>query len=135
MRPTLPPTWTPTPELAGAIPEETPSSANAGFQPAEKPTLEVCGPFRDDRSRYDPEFDLGSDVTVAWVPVESATNYRIRLTDENDAELFFAVTTESSFTFSGDLFESVQRYGWSVYPMDALEQQMCFDAGGELFPQ
>lgn len=134
-RPTFPPTWTPSPDPLQQPPTDTPQPTVAANQPVGKPTLEVCGPFRDDRNRYNPEFTLGTDVTVAWTPVQGAVNYRIRLTDENDTELKVDLTTETSYTFSGDLFESGMFYSWSVYPLDVLGQQMCFDAGGDLFPK
>ena len=133
-RPTFPPTWTPTPGSMQETPVETPAAQGADTQSAGIPMLEVCTSFRDDRDRYNPEFPLGSDITVAWLPVEGAVNYRVRLTDENGNELFFAETTETSYTFSADLFESGKLYGWNVYPIDILGQQMCIDVGSELYP-
>lgn len=134
IRPTFPPTWTPTPRAVEETPIVTPVSQDAGTQAGGNAPLAVCELFSDDRDRYDPEFPLGSDITVAWLPVEGAVNYRVRLTDENGKELFFAETTETSYTFSADLFESGNLYGWSVYPIDILGQQMCIDAGSELYP-
>lgn len=135
-RPTLPPTWTPSP-----APTETEASVqvvppvNPIELPAGQATLEVCGVFRADRSRYDPAFRLGGDATVAWMPVSTAVGYRVAVVDEFDLELFVDYTAETTFTFQADLFERNKRYGWSVYPIDGLGQQMCISVGGQLFPQ
>ncbi|MBI5669769.1 MAG: hypothetical protein HZC41_17365 [Chloroflexi bacterium] len=136
VRATLPPTWTPSPASAQEQPTETPLTANQEVNiPAEKPTLEACGPFREDRSRYNPQFVAGTDVMVAWVPATGAPSYRVNVVDESGEEFFADYTADSTYTFKADLFERGKRYGWNVYPMDALGQQMCISVGGELFPQ
>ncbi|HEX2909107.1 MAG TPA: hypothetical protein VHO69_19695 [Phototrophicaceae bacterium] len=140
VRATLPPTWTPAAAEATdsitAVTEVPPAADNNGVQsPAGKPTLEVCGPFGVNTTAFDPTFRVGNAVTVVWLPVNTAASYRINLIDDTETELFVGYTAETTFTFQADLFERGKRYGWSVYPMDALGQQMCFSVGNELFPQ
>lgn len=135
VRVTLPPTWTPSPAPVEQLPTETPIVNQDVSIPTEKPTLEACGPFREDRSRYNPQFRAGSDVTVAWVPATGASSYRVNVIDETGEEFFADYTADSSYVFKADLFARGKRYGWSVYPMDSLGQQMCISVGGELFPQ
>jgi hypothetical protein len=139
-RPTLPPTWTPSPvpvEAATQPPTEMPppvSNPNVGF-PAGQATLPACATFREDRSRYNTSFRLGSEALVAWAAAETAASYRVNLIDEFGNELFVGYTVETTFLFPAELFERGKRYGWNVYPMDAMGQQMCISVGGELFPQ
>ncbi|NWG16606.1 MAG: hypothetical protein HXY41_08225 [Chloroflexi bacterium] len=138
-RPTLPPTWTPSPapvEAATLPPTEPPAvdNPNAGLPPSQA-TLPACATFREDRSRYSTSFRLGSEAAVAWIAAETAASYRVNLIDEFGTELFAGYTTETTFLFAADLFERGKRYGWNVYPMDAMGQQMCISVGGELFPQ
>lgn len=136
VRATLPPTWTPSPAPTQAVPTEIPLIEDtAASVPAEKPTLVACGPFREDRTRYNTTFTFGTNPVVAWVAASDAPSYRVNLIDELGEELFADYTADITFTFGADLFERGKRYGWSVYPMDALGQQMCISVGGELFPQ
>ncbi len=129
-RPTLPPTWTPLP--APTQPPTLTPVQDIGI-PVGQPTLEVCGTFRVDPSRYGADFRFGMAVTTAWMPVATATHYRVSLIDEVGDELFTDYTAETVFTFSADLFERGKRYGWTVYPIDTVGQQMCISVGDELF--
>jgi hypothetical protein len=99
------------------------------------PTLEVCGVFTVDRERSAVLFPLGSAPQVFWRAVTGASRYRIRLIDANGTELFVDYTVEPNYTFRADLFQKDTRYGWTVYPEDQLNQQMCFDRGQEIIPQ
>ncbi len=143
-RPTLPPTWTPSPEptleQANAQPLMTSTPEPVVNQPpvapvTALPTLEVCGVFTVDRERSAVLFPLGSAPQVFWRAVTGASRYRIRLIDANGTELFVDYTVEPNYTFRADLFQKDTRYGWTVYPEDQLNQQMCFDRGQEIIPQ
>lgn len=138
-RPTLPPTWTPSPEptRAGAEPagQNTAAAPATVEQPQGQPTLIVCGTFAVDRQRSSPTFTFGNAPVVYWTAVITAARYRINLIDESGAEIFVDYTLEPTYTFRADLFQRGKRYAWEVYPEDALGQQMCLKRGQELFPE
>ena len=130
-RPTLPPTWTVSP-----VPSETATptiDATAQAQSV-KPTLVVCGVFAIDRDRSPTTYTPGSPVTVYWVPVDTAARYRVRLVSETGDELFTDYALDPTYTFDPKLFNGTFRYAWQVYPEDGLNQQMCFERGGDLLP-
>lgn len=139
-RPTLPPTWTPAPEVTNT-PPPTPDLANGGAvlpqeTPVIAPTLpEACNSFGPDPNRTVRTYKSGQDTTVYWVPVEGAEYYSVSLTDENDEIIFTDYTADTSYTFSADLIEDGKLYGWQVYPINPLGQQMCLTRGAELFPE
>ncbi len=135
-RPTLPPTWTPSPDPSIITATPTPDTGLMATEiPRSLPTLEVCAPFRVDRSRYSATFTLGSAPQVAWTPVETAQSYRVTLIDEFGRELFTDYTLDTVYIFRADLFERGKRYGWEVYPIDVIGQQMCLQRGDELILQ
>jgi hypothetical protein len=128
-RPTLPPTWTVSP-----VPTQAPTATIDAAAQADlvKPTLVVCGVFGVDRERSASTFTVGSPVVVFWTAVDTAARYRIGLFNENGEEIFMDYTREPTYTFRTDLFEKGKRYSWSVYPEDAINQQMCFERGGDI---
>lgn len=130
-RPTLPPTWTPaasdTPTLVPATATEVP--------PELPPTpLEVCNTFGEDLQRNNRTYVLGEPATVFWTQVEGAASYYIRLIDAEGEMIFEDYTLNPPYIFKADLFEKDKQYGWEVYPLDPLNQQMCTSRGAELFP-
>ncbi len=80
-------------------------------------------------------FPLGSAPQVFWKSAVGAARYRIRLIDAAGQELLVDYTVEPAYVFRPELFQKDQRYGWSVYPEDLLNQQMCLERGQELIPQ
>jgi hypothetical protein len=130
-RPTLPPTWTVSP-----VPTEAPTSTVdlTSQSVQDQPTLVVCGTFAVDRERSPATFTPGNPVQVYWTAVDTAARYRISLIDEQGLELVLDYTREPTYTFPGELFERGKRYAWSVYPEDAINQQMCFERGAEILP-
>lgn len=135
-RPTFPPTWTPSPDPSLATATPTPEvEAAVTALPRSLPTLEVCAPFRVDRNRSAVTFPFGTAPQVAWTPVETAQSYRVILIDEFGRELFTDYIVETTYTFRAELFERGKRYGWEVYPIDIIGQQMCLQRGDELIPR
>ena len=131
-RPTLPPTWTVSP-----VPTNPPTpTIDLTFVSEQlvKPTLVVCGWFAADRQNSMNTFTVGSPVQVFWTAVSTAARYRISLRDDQGQELFMDYTRDANYTFRADLFEKDKRYSWSVYPEDAINQQMCFERGDEILP-
>jgi len=130
-RSTLPPTWTVSP-----VPTQPPTATTDLTLQAElaRPTLVVCGGFAADRERSIATFTVGNPVQVFWTAVDTAARYRISLLNDQGEELIVDYTLEPTYTFNPDLFERDQRYAWSVYPEDALNQQMCFERGAEVLP-
>jgi hypothetical protein len=81
-------------------------------------------------------FTAGTEPTVAWLPMDSATAYLLRLYDPNLVTLVTETTTETTFTFAADLFTSLgERYAWNVSPIDADGAQICPSRGAPLFPE
>lgn len=142
-RPTLPPTWTP---VSRSEPEATPTDgANAALPvDAEPPTLnpvlipptplEVCNNFSEDFERNRRTFTPGEPATVYWTAVEGAASYYIALLDDLGLVAIDDYTLEPTYTFMPEVFEPGKLYGWQVYPIDRLGQQMCLARGAELFP-
>ena len=134
-RPTLPPTWTP-----AVLPTQTPVPATPTLTQDEEsrlmpPTpLEVCNTFGEDLQRNSRTFQPGEPATVYWTSVAGALSYYIKLIDQEGEEVFADYSAQPSYTFSADLLEPEKLYGWEVYPIDALNQQMCTTRGAELFP-
>lgn len=130
-RSTLPPTWTVSP-----VPTQPPTATTDLTVQAQliKPTLVVCGSFIADRERSGAVHTGGNPVQVFWANVDTAARYRVSLVNDRGEELLTDYTLESTYTFPGDLFERDGRYAWSVYPEDALNQQMCFERGAEILP-
>jgi hypothetical protein len=140
-RPTLPPTWTPSPEANQAVeqPSDTPATV---IQVVE--ALEACNSFDADREKSTSTITPEESPVAAWTPVQGASRYRVRLINEFGEELLltnqfgeklpYMYTTEPSYSFDIDLFEPGKRYGWGVYPEDSLGQQMCIEVGAEFYP-
>jgi hypothetical protein len=130
-RPTLPPTWTVSP-----VPSETPiATLDATLQmQLAAPTLVVCGGFMADRERTPTNYASGQPVTVYWSSVDTAARYRVSIVSETGTELYFDYALEPTYTFPANIFVRGGRYAWQVYPEDAINQQMCFERGGELLP-
>ena len=142
VRATLPPTWTPEGETTSPVDESQPDVAATSTSgptvppPVIPPTaLEVCRNFGEDLQLNSRTFPIGTAPTVYWTPVEGAVQYSITLVDENGESLLVDYTAETNFTFEEDLFESRRLYGWEVYPIDVLGQQMCLSRGAELMPE
>jgi hypothetical protein len=131
-RPTLPPTWTVSP-----VATEPPTATVDQTREAQlvKPTLVVCGGFTADRERSGAVHTGGNPIQVFWSAVDTAARYRISLRNDRGEELITDYTREPTYTFAGDIFERDGVYAWSVYPEDALNQQMCFERGAEILPQ
>jgi hypothetical protein len=132
-RPTLPPTFTPTVE-ASPTPTETSSVPT--------PTLFVPATANTDCNIFDivfeqttPQFQIGSQPTVAWTPLPGAELYLLRLLQSGgfvvQDNIYIAETT---YTFDASLFRENFTYGWEVYPINNAGDQMCFSIGTELIP-
>ncbi len=130
-RPTLPPTWTSSPEPTATIipPTETPVPVFTAL-----PTLVACGPFDVDREQSAAAFVVGTPAQVFWTAVQGATRYRISVLNAFNEEIFFDYALEPTYTFSPDQFETGQRYAWRVYPEDSLLRQMCLAVTGDMSP-
>jgi hypothetical protein len=128
-RPTLPPTWTPA-ATATTVPTATHTPT-----PVLPPTpLEVCNTFGEDTTKNTRTYVFGEPATVYWTGVEGAASYYVRLINAENETVFEDYTIQPSYTFKADLFEEGLLYGWEVYPLDPLNQQMCTSRGVELFP-
>lgn len=135
-RPTLPPTWTPVPSPTEIPLEVQQAETQAQETLSAPPTLlAVCDGFGEDRERNVRSLTLGESVQVAWTPVQGAVQYSITLVDQTAEALFTDYTAETGYTFRAELFEARAMYGWEVYPIDALGQQMCLSRGAELAVQ
>lgn len=130
-RPTLPPTWTPSP-----VPTETPipPTPTTPLVLTPVPTLIACGTFDIDRENSASTITIGQPVQVFWTPVDGAMRYRIFLLDERGFEVHVDYSVDPTFTFTPDLFRAGRRYAWEVYPEDNLARQMCIQIAGELAP-
>ena len=161
-RATLPPTWTPihsyTPSLTPTptltfTPSQTftPSKTftpSQTFTPSNTPTPNAtnqflvsqpltpeCNAFGPDSELNMRSFTLGTEPTVAWTPVDSATAYVLRLYNENLVTLLTETLTETTYTFPADLFPVLgASYAWDVAPIDADGEQICPTRGSLLYP-
>jgi hypothetical protein len=123
--------------------------------PAETPTIEptpviqvtlptplaVCATFDEDVARNPRSFAIGESPQVFWTAVQGAATYHIALVSVDPAtpeaqpgEVFADFTSDTSYIFPAELFEAGKLYGWEVYPVDGVGQQMCVSLGAELFP-
>lgn len=140
-RSTLPPTWTPVVEAATAtvdasntpVPTPTPNAQSVQVNATVPPN--ACDNFEPDLNRTLRVYKDGQDATVYWTPVEGAEYYYVALTDETATIVHEDYTSDTSYVFPADLFESGKLYGWEAYPLNALGVQMCLPAGAELFPE
>ncbi|MBZ0277853.1 MAG: hypothetical protein K8I60_17025, partial [Anaerolineae bacterium] len=103
--------------------------------PPQPSPLAVCAAFGLDTQGNSLTFPIGTSPQIYWLPVEGAVSYRISLINDLGEELMADYTAETTFAFQSDLFARDKRYGWQVYPMDLLRQQMCIAVGAELIPQ
>lgn len=144
-RATLPPTWTPSPAANGEVQSQVTTDPAAQGTPAQQITqaptflpatpLEVCAALGEDRTRNKRTFKLGESPQVFWIPVQGAASYSISLIDETGTIVHTDYTAEPTFTFDATLFEQGKLYGWEVFPIDGIGQQMCLGRGAELFPE
>ncbi|MFN8376211.1 MAG: hypothetical protein U0694_25470 [Anaerolineae bacterium] len=133
----LPPTWTFTP-----VPSNTPvpPTATQAATAQEFTPLNACSTFAIDIQRSVTSFPSNTEPVVAWTAVQGAQLYRVTLYAPDNfgnlQALFDGYTDQTSYTFTRDLytFEVGTQYGWEVYPIDNLQQQMCLSLGGELAP-
>jgi len=139
--PTFPPTWTPAGEVVETPLPVATEPSNTVQQIIPPTALEVCGTLGEDPNRNTRTFPLGAAPLVAWTGVEGAATYHIALVvvematpDSQPNETFADFTTDTAYTFPPELFESGKFYGWEVYPVDGVGQQMCQSVGAELFP-
>ncbi len=138
--PTFPPTWTP----AGVVetPAETPTTEAAPvIQPTLPTPLAVCATFDVDVARNPRTFTIGESPQVFWTAVEGAATYHIALfsldpatPEAQPAEVYADFALDTNYTFPAELFEAGKLYGWELYPLDRVGQQMCVSVGAELFP-
>jgi hypothetical protein len=138
--PTFPPTWTP----AGSVvetPLPTATEASNTVQILQPTALDVCNTLGEDIDRNTRTFPLGAAPVVAWTGVQGAGTYHISLVvvdmatpDAQPNETFADFTSDTTYTFPPELFEAGKFYGWEVYPVDAVGQQMCQSVGAELVP-
>jgi len=138
VRPTLPPTWTPVLDTSPAsdLPAATPTAERmpaVQFVPATP--LAVCAAFGEDRERNSRTFVPGTEPQVFWTAVDGATSYYIALIDDTGTIVFEGYTADPTIVFPAELFAPGRLYGWEVFPIDALGQQMCLARGAELFPE
>jgi hypothetical protein len=111
------------------------------IQPTLPTPLAVCATFGEEVALNNRSFPVGSEPQVFWTAVEGASSYHIALvvvdpaTPEAEPQEVFADFVQNvSYTFPAELFEAGKFYGWEVYPVDGIGQQMCLSLGGELFP-
>jgi hypothetical protein len=138
--PTFPPTWTPA--AATDTPTETPTTESAPLIEVTLPTpLAACATFREDVARNSRSFSIGESPQVFWTAAEGAPAYHVALVSVDPAtpealpgEVYADFTSDTNYTFPAELFEAGKLYGWEVYPVDGVGQQMCLSLGAELFP-
>jgi hypothetical protein len=138
--PTFPPTWTP--EAATETPAGTPTTEAAPVIEVTLPTpLAACATFLEDVARNQRSFAIGESPQVFWTAVQGASAYHIALVSVDPAtpealpgEVFGDFTSDTNYTFPAELFQTGRLYGWEVYPVDGVGQQMCLSLGAELFP-
>lgn len=135
--PTLPPTWTFTPDYS-----PTPLPTNTEIPPTETPlpapdtVSPACDDFAADATLSTREFVIGEAPTAAWTSVEGAVLYRVFLyTFSSKVMRDDIYTDQTSWTFNPDEFELGENYIWAVWPLDAIGDQMCFERGLEMLPQ
>ncbi len=138
--PTFPPTWTPAAEVVATLATVATEASNT-VQIIPPTALEVCNTLGEDIDRNTRTFPLGAAPMVAWTGVQGAATYHISLIavdmatpDAQPNETFADFTTDTTYTFPPELFEAGKFYGWEVYPVDGVGQQMCQSVGAELFP-
>ena len=125
-RPTLPPSWTPT-----DAPTETPTATATPTIPPLPTVPEACSTFRIDREQSTLEFQFGESPVIAWVAVEGAGAYRVRIVNELGTPLTDdpPVVVDTMFTIEGEFFPAPGRYIWTVEPLDQNGIQMCTGLG------
>jgi hypothetical protein len=129
-RPTLPPSWTPTPQPT-ATPGPPTATPGLPIPQAQIDTiLEACSVFGPDLVNSDERISVGDSPTVAWTSVEGATLYRLYVFDEAGNQLHLWIGAETSYTIPADVITREIRYGWEVHPLDADGIQMCYGRGG-----
>lgn len=150
LRPTLPPTFTPTVEGDSqqvdetddasapqpSDPTSTPSSETSNPPPATSGERPACVDFAVDLQESTSTFALGTQPVAAWTAIDGAESYFLELSNQSGFVILTDIyIAETTYTFDADLFEDAQAYGWSVYPLDANGDQMCFTRGSEMVVQ
>jgi hypothetical protein len=124
------------------MPAETPTTEAAPVIEVTQPTpLAACATFQEDLARNSRSFSIGESPQVFWTATEGASAYHIALVSVDPAtpealpgEIFADFTQDTNYTFPAELFQTGKLYGWEVYPVDGVGQQMCLSIGAELFP-
>ena len=134
VRPTLPPTFTPTPSPTVepsptlVFPSATPFVSAATPDPN-------CNQFTVNFEASTSQFNIGEAPTIAWNGIPGAELYRIIIRTENERvvtdQIYIAETT---YRLPPNLFTPGVVYGWEVYPINARSDQMCFAVGSILIP-
>ncbi len=137
INPTLPPTWTNTPEPSETpIPTATEIVDTATPLPEPETVASVCDAFAADPEGSTREFLPGEAPVASWTSIEGAELYRVFLSTRSGTLIRDDIyTAETTFTFDPNSFEFGEFYIWAVWPLDAIGDQMCFERGGELIPQ
>lgn len=139
-RSTLPPTFTPSPEPTEAQPtpilEPTLTRLPVTSPPRESDERPECANFKVDYENSDREFTIGTSPHVQWSAMPNATSYLLKLGDETGVVLRDDIyVTDTSYSFDSAQFKVGVAYAWSVYPIDAIGDQMCYVRGAELMAQ
>lgn len=129
VRPTLPPTWTPTPTATALPPTETPTPI---------PIVQIidpdpaCDSFGPNVTESDEAFTLGESPRIAWREIAGAQVYRVRIVDEELTQIYSSLVRGGAFNVPPEIFLTRSRYGWSVEPINNNGEQMCQAIGGLL---
>jgi hypothetical protein len=136
-RPTLPPTWTPTPELTLEVTEETEGTpdvlATRQSEQYSGTTAAVdgggeCTEFGPDTSQSDSTVTAGQSIDVYWMEAGGSVFYyeailADSLSNRIDTERTTPQITHASL--SGSQLEPGQVYYWSVKAYDASAEVIC----------
>lgn len=135
--PTLPPTWTFTPDVTETpMPTDTEVPFTVTPLPAPDTVSAACDLFAADPELSTREFIIGEAPVAAWTSIEGAALYRVFLTSFSQEVIFDNLyIEETSYTFDPTIFELGENYVWAVWPLDSIGVQMCFERGLELLPK
>ncbi len=149
---TLPPTWTPNPEVTAAGP---PAGAGQALPPTwtPRPSPQVMFTPRPTASPFpaaptwtplpDWCFELttlsapgvsytGHPVSLIWSSLPDVPLYRVELRHPGGGLLVSQVVSANEFTFGGDQFETVGAYGWEVTPLAENGTPICYSLSDEI---
>lgn len=125
-RATLPPTWTPVivPTATPTIFQPTPNATETALMLT--PTLTACFGFGEDPEQSPTSFPFGQPVTVYWLPVQGAANYRVTVLSPVDDRILFTTETPTlQQELPADIFTADSGYFWQVAPIDSSGLQLC----------